>query len=51
MSVASANFVPLTRLVSEQGDQIGRNFAIWATFKDTGIFGGEIWFVVGILRV
>jgi hypothetical protein len=30
-----------------QGDQIGRNFAIWATFKVLGDFLGEKWFVLG----
>jgi hypothetical protein len=32
-----------------QGNQIGQNFAIWATFlKAQEIFGGEILFVEGI---
>jgi len=45
VSLAKAQEV-LGNVGQQQGDQIGWNFA----FKDTGIFGGEIWFVVGILR-
>jgi hypothetical protein len=36
----------------DQGDQIGRNFAIFGLlFADLDNFGGKIWFVVGISRV